>query len=153
MADTFQKWDELKLSTDTYMKLWAIYVTWFNWFFGINVASMAYVVATKDNIQSILVYPLCIFMSVCVLIGIATSMLMTNYCGKVRNHANEISDKVNIDFNHKTNSNVVTANPMMYVASWLIMASLTWTLLAWIFIALWAGGHFPFPIPKPGIAA
>lgn len=153
MSEGFQKWDEIKLSADNYTKIWSIYLTWFNWFFGINVGAMAYIAATKDNVKNTLVYPLCGFMLGCVIIGIITACLMVIYSNSVTRHAVFIAEKIFQDTNHRADAKVVTASPMTNIVSWLILITLVWTFVAWGFIALWASGHFPLPLPTPQIAA
>ena len=39
---------EIKLLQDTWIKVWQMYMTWFTWHFGINVAALGWALTSKD---------------------------------------------------------------------------------------------------------
>jgi hypothetical protein len=44
----FEPIDELKLLQDTYLRIWAIYMTFVTWFYGINIIAVAGFISSKD---------------------------------------------------------------------------------------------------------
>ncbi|WP_144426271.1 hypothetical protein [Methylobacterium sp. ARG-1] len=132
-ATDLTKWDEIKLIADTYMKTWAIFVAWFSWFFGINVAAMAYVAVSDKPIRPELIFPLCAFMALCVVFGSTAAVLISMYSHNCKKRVKTIS----LRYKYDIDTNAVLASPALNIAGWVILASLIWTLLAWVVIALW----------------
>lgn len=138
MESKSDAWDEIKICVDTYTKSWNMIVTWFNWFFGINVAAMAYIVVSEKGIEKHLALPCCIFMSVCVCIGIYVSARMVSYCKICKERVVSISKKIMEEKDYYLDGNTLIAEPVFGLASKLIVFSLVWTLVGWCYIAAWS---------------
>jgi hypothetical protein len=43
-----KQFDELKLLQDSYLRVLAIYITWYTWFFGLNIIAFSWIMTSKE---------------------------------------------------------------------------------------------------------
>jgi apolipoprotein N-acyltransferase len=89
-------WKELRLLQDSSMKIWQMYLTWFAWFFGINVLAISWVL-TNTTARGELVVSLAILMILFLLLGIGATMKFKSYCTNINLRAHELSKSIGND--------------------------------------------------------
>lgn len=86
-----EKLDALKLLQDTYLKVWAIYITWFNWFFGANLLAFSWILTSgPDKLKQQYLPSFVFFLLALVVIGIGVCIGMDLYGRAVRKKALEL---------------------------------------------------------------
>ena len=71
-------WKELRILQDSSMKIWQLYLTWFAWFFGMNVVALSWVL-TNDKAHGNLVISLAVLMVLFLVLGIGATLAFRTY--------------------------------------------------------------------------
>jgi hypothetical protein len=143
------QWEEIKLIADSYSKFWTIYVGWFTWFFGINVAAMAFLVTSYRKVtDKYLLYALCLFMATCCAIGLVAAVKMIDYAQQVAARVAFLKPAVLANTKHPIDPTLLTSEVIATPTTWLLLISIGWTLCGWLFVAAWAAGILPRTAPK-----
>jgi len=80
----FTFWDEVKLLQDTYMKMWAMFMSWFTWFYNINLLALSWVLTSNSHdLRSQLVIPFVMLMEFCIAGGAIATVTMFVYRANV----------------------------------------------------------------------
>jgi hypothetical protein len=121
--------DGIKLMQDSYLKLWAIYVTWFNWFFGSNLLAFSWFITSGNDKLALQYMPFFMFFIIAlVILGIFVVRGMGSYSKLVREKALELT-KEKPDTIETVN--LIFGGPVTELATWTsflchVVAGIAW---------------------------
>ena len=80
-------YDEIKLLQDSFLRTWAIYITWYTWFFGTVVAYTLLLTQDHTKIQRHLLIAFVIFMELFMVMGFFAAHGMHRWACLITRHA------------------------------------------------------------------
>ena len=120
------KWDELKLLQDSWIKIWQTYMTWFTWHFGIHIVAMGGIFAKRplwfEGVAA------SVFMVFFTTLAIIASWAMITYDNETRQRAHCLAK------NSAVGTNVILGGAVIRVARWATGITNLFVLVAWVFI-------------------
>jgi len=83
-------YDEIKLLQDSFLRTWAIYITWYTWFFGTVVAYTLLLTQDHTKIQRHLLIAFVIFMELFMVMGFFAAHGMHRYRNEIWRRARQL---------------------------------------------------------------
>jgi hypothetical protein len=80
---------EVSILVDTHMKVWAIYVNWFTWFFGMNLLALSWIV-TSPSPRKDFILPLVLVLELCIAAAIGGTAVFYLYCRRSRERVKQL---------------------------------------------------------------
>lgn len=149
MADKSIEADEIKIICDVYSKFMGYYITWFTWFFYLNLAAMAalYVYSTGNFGKHIRPVFLVIsaFFSVINIFGCVATWQMAAYKNRCSARIAQICANSKECTTHKIDQDIAVGDIVVRPVLFVMLLTLLLTIAAWISLGLRIQGIISWP--------